>query len=88
MCNGHSPTDINKFPFGCNGHVTAVAADQSRRFYSQMGCTLRLGWVYLPKTVRKPQKRGGVNFDPPMVFCSCSMQNAPAASGMLRTTFA
>jgi hypothetical protein len=30
---------------------------------------LWLGWAYLAKTVRKPQ-RGGVNFnfDPPMVF--------------------
>jgi hypothetical protein len=44
---------------------------------------LWLGWAYLTKTVRKPQ-RGGVNFDPPMVFCACSMQNAPAASEMLQ----
>ena len=43
---------------------------------------LWLGWAYLTKTVRKPQ-RGGVNFDPPMIFCACSMQNAPAASEML-----
>jgi hypothetical protein len=25
---------------------------------------------------------GGVNFDPPMIFCACPMQNAPAASEM------
>jgi hypothetical protein len=42
-----------------------------------------LGWANQTKTVRKPQ-RGGVNFDPPMVFCACSMQNAPAASEMLQ----
>jgi hypothetical protein len=36
------------------------------------GGGLWLGWAYLAKTVRKPQ-RGGVNFDPPMVFCACSM---------------
>ena len=38
-----------------------------------------LGWAYMAKTVRKPQ-RGGVNFDTPMIFCACSMQNTPAAS--------
>jgi hypothetical protein len=27
-------------------------------------CTLWLGWAYLAKTARKPQ-RGGVNLDPP-----------------------
>jgi hypothetical protein len=47
---------------------------------------LWLGWTYLSKTVRKPQ-RGGVNFDPPMVFCACSMQNSLAASGMLPDDF-
>jgi hypothetical protein len=39
------------------------------------------GVGHLAKTARKPQ-RGGVNFDPPMVFCACSMQNSPAASGI------
>jgi hypothetical protein len=45
-----------------------------------------LGWAYLAKTVRKSQ-RGGVNFDPPVFFCACPMQNAPAASGMLPGDF-
>jgi hypothetical protein len=31
-----------------------------------------LGWACLAKTVRKPQ-RGGVNFDPPVVFWACSV---------------
>jgi hypothetical protein len=47
------------------------------------------GWVgpiWPKQSVRKPH-RGGVNFDPPMVFCACSMQNAPAASGMLPDDF-
>jgi hypothetical protein len=38
-----------------------------------------LGWAYLTKTMRKPQCRG-VGFDPPMVFCACSIQNTPGAS--------
>jgi hypothetical protein len=45
-----------------------------------------LGWAYLTKTVRKPQ-RGGVNFDAPMIFCACSIQNSPAASEMLQDEF-
>jgi hypothetical protein len=29
------------------------------------------GWAYLTKTVRKRKpQRGGVNFDPPMIFCA------------------
>ena len=47
---------------------------------------LWLGWAYLTKTVRKPQ-RGGVNFDPPMILCACSMQNTPAASEILQDDF-
>jgi hypothetical protein len=47
---------------------------------------LWLGWAYLTKTVRKPQ-RGLVNSDPPMIFCACSMQNAPAASEMPQGDF-
>jgi hypothetical protein len=47
---------------------------------------LWLGWAYLAKTVRKPQYRGA-DFDPPMIFCACSMKNAPAASGMLPDNF-
>jgi hypothetical protein len=45
-----------------------------------------LGWAYLAKTVCKPQYRGA-DFDPPMVFCACSMQNVPAVSGMLPGDF-
>jgi hypothetical protein len=45
-----------------------------------------LGWAYLTKTARKPQ-RGEVNFDPLMIFCACSMQNSPAASEMLPDDF-
>jgi hypothetical protein len=45
-----------------------------------------LGWAYLAKTARKPQ-RGGVNFDPPMLFCACSMQNVPPASEMYQDDF-
>jgi hypothetical protein len=45
-----------------------------------------LGFAYLTKTVRKPQ-HGGVNFDPPMVFCACPMQNSPAASEMIPDDF-
>jgi hypothetical protein len=45
-----------------------------------------LGWAYLAKTVRKPQ-RGGVNFYPPMIFCACSMQNTPAASEIPQDDF-
>jgi hypothetical protein len=48
--------------------------------------SLWLGWAYLTKTVRKPQ-RGEANFDPPMIFCACSTQNAPAASEMLPGDF-
>jgi hypothetical protein len=33
---------------------------------------LWLGWAYLTKAVREPQRRG-INFDPPMVFCACSI---------------
>jgi hypothetical protein len=47
---------------------------------------LWLGWAYMTKTVRKPQ-RGGVNFDPPMIFCACSMQNVPVASEMYQDDF-
>jgi hypothetical protein len=45
-----------------------------------------LGWAYLAKTPCK-QQRGGVNFDPPMIFCACSMPNAPAASEMPQGDF-
>jgi hypothetical protein len=45
--------------------------------------TVWLGWAYLTKTMRKPQ-RGGVNFDPPIVCCACSMQNVPTADKMLQ----
>jgi hypothetical protein len=45
-----------------------------------------LGWAYLAKIVRK-QQRGGVNFDPPMIFCACSMQNTPGASEILQDDF-
>ena len=47
---------------------------------------LWLGWAYMAKTVRNPQ-RGGVNFDPPMICCACSMQNVPAASEMYQDDF-
>jgi hypothetical protein len=40
----------------------------------------------MAKTVRKPQ-RGGVNFEPPMIFCACSMKNVPAASEMYQDDF-
>ena len=42
-----------------------------------------LGWAYLTKTMRKPQ-RGGVNFDPPIICCACSMQNVPTADKMFQ----
>jgi hypothetical protein len=45
-----------------------------------------LGWAYLTKTVHKPQ-RGGVNLDPPMIFCACPMQNTPGASEMPQGDF-
>jgi hypothetical protein len=48
--------------------------------------SLWLGWAYLAKTVRKPQ-RGGINFDPPMIFRACSMPNPPAASEMPQDDF-
>jgi hypothetical protein len=50
--------------------------------------TVWLDWAYLAKTVRKPQ-RGGVKFDPPMVFgaCSINMQNTPAASEIPQDDF-
>jgi hypothetical protein len=54
------------------------------RIYNIFG--VWLGWAYMAKTVRKPQ-RGGVNFDPPMIFCACSMQNVPAASEMHQDDF-
>ena len=44
---------------------------------------LWLGWAYLTKTMRKPQ-RGGVNFDPPIICCACSMQNVPTADKMFQ----
>jgi hypothetical protein len=53
----------------------------------RLALLLWLGWAYLTKTVRKPQ-RGGVNFDPPMVFVLilCKMlQLLPKCS---RATFA
>jgi hypothetical protein len=41
-------------------------------------------------SVRKPQ-HGGANFDPPMIFCACSIQNTPcstpAASEILQDDF-
>jgi hypothetical protein len=45
-----------------------------------------IGPIHLTKTVRKPERRG-VNFDPPMIFCACSMPNAPAASEMPQDDF-
>jgi hypothetical protein len=45
-----------------------------------------LGWAYLAKTVRKPQ-RGGVNFDLPMIFCACSMQNTQGVSEIPQDDF-
>ena len=56
--------------------------EQSNKWGDKAHLGIWLGWAYLTKTVRKAQ-RGGVNFDPPMIFCACSMQNAPAASEML-----
>jgi hypothetical protein len=42
-------------------------------------CIIDYSYSDLAKTVRKPQ-RGGVNFDPPMVFCACSMHYAKYSS--------
>jgi hypothetical protein len=41
-----------KYPFGCNGYVTAVAAGQSQRFYSGVGI---FNWYYLssPPQIRR-----------------------------------
>jgi hypothetical protein len=41
-CNGHSPTE--KYPFGCNGYVTAVAFGHRQRLYSGVRT---LAWFYL-----------------------------------------
>jgi hypothetical protein len=38
----------------------------------------------LAKTVHKPQ-RGEANFDLPMLFCACSVQNTPGASEIRNT---
>jgi hypothetical protein len=38
-----------------------------------------LGWAYLADTVRKPQ-RGGVNFDPLMIFCFLCLFYAKCSS--------
>ena len=45
-----------------------------------------LGWAYLTQTVRKPQYRG-LDFDPPMIFCACSMQNTPGGSEIHQDDF-
>ena len=64
------------------GMVTAIALFWSNK----PNPAIWLGWAYLTKTVRKPQ-RGGVNFDPPMIFCACSMQNEPHESKADHTSF-
>ena len=47
--NGH------KYPFGCNGYVTTVAAGQSQRFYHGVGIFI---WYYLssPPQVLRPSR--------------------------------
>jgi hypothetical protein len=53
ICNGHLPNG-EKYPFGCSGYVTAVAAGQSQRFYSGVGMS---DWYYLsspPQILRAP----------------------------------
>jgi hypothetical protein len=47
-------TNGYKFPLGCNGYVTAVAAGQSQRLYSGVGV---FHWCYLsspPQIMRFP----------------------------------
>ena len=49
----------NKCPFGCSGYVTAVAARQSKRFYSGSGVGI-FNWYYLsssPQVLRPPVVR-------------------------------
>jgi hypothetical protein len=48
ICNGHSPPG-HKFPFGCNGYVTAMAVGQGQRLYS--GVRMFTGY-YLSSTPR------------------------------------
>ena len=77
--NGH------KCPFGCNDHVTAVAAGQSQRYYSGVGI---FNWYYLsspPQSLRPPVvhlELGGLiyqwlrlrfGFDPPAIFTHISI---------------
>jgi hypothetical protein len=46
MCNGHSAfSNGHRCLFGCNVYVTAVAAGQSKRFYSGVG--IFYNWYYL-----------------------------------------
>jgi hypothetical protein len=51
--NGH------KRPFGCNGHVTAVTAGQSQRFYSGVGI---FNWYY-PSSPPQIPRRPGVQLE-------------------------
>jgi hypothetical protein len=63
--NGH------KCPFGCNGHVTAVAVGQSQRLYSGVGI---FNWYYLssppqiPRFFRFPLESGGLMY---IGACAC-----------------
>jgi hypothetical protein len=81
----HVPSagDLQHWHFRRRGRFGLVAGASSGRCGH---ARVWLGWAYLAKTVRKSQ-RGEVNFDPPMIFCACSMQNAPAASEMLPDDF-
>jgi hypothetical protein len=47
---------------------------------------LWLGCAYFTRKVHPPE-RGGVNFDLLLIFCACSMQNAPGNSVMLQMDF-
>ena len=51
------------------------------------GAYLRLGWAYLNKAVRKPQRRG-VNFDPPMIFVLVLCKILQVLPKYSRTAFA
>ena len=49
LSNGH------KFPFGCGGYVTAVAAGQSQRFYSGVGI---FNWFISVRLLRSHEPPG------------------------------
>ena len=47
---------------------------------------LWMGGPSITKTMKIPQ-RHGAGFDPPIIFCACSIQNTPGGSEILQDDF-